>query len=343
MKLKKIISILLAMLSFTLILNGCGKNNEIEIPNGESLQNNEIIEPNINDEQYEMFQFTLLTNNTYEVRKGKITNQESITIPNVYNNKPVTSIAQSAFSGCTSLIKVTLPEGITNIGSYAFYDCSNLTTVNIPESMTSIGTLPFKGCEKLTYNTFDNGNYLGNIENKYLYLANAVNKNITSVEINENTKIIGNYAFAECEGLTTVTVPDSVYVIGEYAFSKCSGLTKIYLSKNIIEIGAYSFESCKAMNDIVIPEGIEKISADSFISCAGLKTATLPISVKTIGLWAFEGCSNMDNINYTGTKEQFGGITIGAEKANSLLINDVITVKGQKIKVVFNYTPEISE
>ena len=42
----------------------------------------------------------------------------------------MTSIGNKAFSGCTSLISVTISDSVTTIGSYAFYDCSRLTTVN---------------------------------------------------------------------------------------------------------------------------------------------------------------------------------------------------------------------
>ncbi len=342
MKLKKAISVILAILSLLLLLNACGKGKTGEASNDENQPNNdEIIEPNIDEEQYSLFQFVLLGNNTYEVRKGKITNQEDITIPNVYNNKAVTSIAQSAFSGCSSIINVTIPDTVTNIGSYAFYDCTNLTTINIPESIASIGTFPFGGCEKLTYSVFDNGKYLGNGENKYFYLACGTDKDIKDIQINDKTKIIGNYAFAEFEKLSTVTVPDSVRAIGEYSFSECIGLSEIYLSKNITEIGAYAFENCKALTDIVIPEGVEKISADTFIGCIGLKSATLPVSVKTIGLWAFEGCTNMENINYLGTKEQCVAITIGTDKLGSLLIsNNTLKVKEQFITINYDYIPE---
>ena len=65
----------------------------------------------------------------------------SITIPN-----SVTSIGGSAFSGCSGLTSVTIPNSVTSIGGSAFLNCSGLTSITIPNSVTTISTGAFQNC-----------------------------------------------------------------------------------------------------------------------------------------------------------------------------------------------------
>ncbi|MBQ6754540.1 MAG: leucine-rich repeat domain-containing protein, partial [Bacteroidales bacterium] len=74
----------------------------------------------------------------------------SITIPNT-----VTSIGNSAFSGCSGLTSITIPEGITSIGESTFSGCSGLTSITIPNRVTSIKSLAFFNCPSLTSVTME--------------------------------------------------------------------------------------------------------------------------------------------------------------------------------------------
>ena len=63
---------------------------------------------------------------------------------------PVKEIGNNAFEGNTTIISITIPDGVTSIGGHAFDGCSSLTSINIPDGVTSVGDYAFRGCSSLT-------------------------------------------------------------------------------------------------------------------------------------------------------------------------------------------------
>ena len=60
-----------------------------------------------------------------------------------------TSIADNAFSYCSGLTSVTIPNSVTSIGEGAFASCIMLRSVTIGNSVTSIGNYAFFNCTDL--------------------------------------------------------------------------------------------------------------------------------------------------------------------------------------------------
>ena len=188
----------------------------------------------------------------------------------------ITSIGESAFSGCSGLTSVTLPNGLTSIGQSAFSGCSGLTSVTLPNGLTSIGNHAFSGCSGLTSVTLPNG------------LAS-----------------IGSYAFSGCSGLTSIALPGTLTTIKGSAFSNCSGLTSVILPASVTSIphdydlGTNPFRGCNNLTSIVVEPGNTKY--DSRGNCnaiietatntllAGCKNTTIPGNVAKIGPSAFWG------------------------------------------------------
>lgn len=82
----------------------------------------------------------------------KITIPSSIIIDGI--TYKVTAIAADAFSGCSKLTKVTIPDTVTKIGKSAFKDCVSLKRISIPKNVVTIGAKAFYNCEKLSKITF---------------------------------------------------------------------------------------------------------------------------------------------------------------------------------------------
>jgi hypothetical protein len=212
----------------------------------------------------------------------------------------VVGIGNYAFSGCSNLTSIDIPNSVTSIGNEAFEDCSGLTSVTIPNSVNSIGWGVFSGCTGLTSITIPNG--------------------VTS---------IGEEAFSGCSSLTSITIPNGVTSIGEEAFSWCSSLTSITIPNSVTSIGDWAFSDCSTLNSVTIPNRVTSIEKSTFHNCRGLTSVTIPTSVTSIGDGAFYNCSSLTSINIPNSVTSIGEDAFGDCSAlTSVTIPNSITSIG---------------
>ena len=223
-----------------------------------------------------------------------------IIIPLLHNNIPVKKIGKAAFSYCTNLINIEIPNSVTSIGDYAFYECDSLTSIIIPNTVRSIGDYAFESCS-----------------------------NLTSIEIGDSVTSIGDYAFSDCRRLTSIEIPNSVTSIGEYVFSYCISLENVYYNGTIEDWCNITFYSSYSnpmyyvehrymldenneyyeVTEIAIPETVTSIGSYQFYGFNNITSIEIPNSVTSIGESAFSGCTSLESITIPFVGNKLNGIS----------------------------------
>lgn len=172
--------------------------------------------------------YNQLTSNTVEVTY-KVKNQKTysgwVEIPERVSNGgttyTVTAIGDNAFTLCSGLTRVTIPNTVTTIGYEAFQTCTQLTVIDIPNSVTSIDHYAFYQCI-----------------------------NLSSVTLGSGLTSIGYYAFISCSALRYIYCyaiqPPSV----DYSFENYSNIT-IYVPSPKYYENTSPWSSFKSIKEVI--------------------------------------------------------------------------------------------
>ncbi len=187
-------------------------------------------------------------------------------------------------SYCPLLTDVTIGDGFSVIGDDAFYECEALTNVTVGVNMAEVGWDAFDYCPAISYKMKDGVKYLGNAEHPYTVLVGAESKNIASVTMSADTKLIMNRAFYDCKQLEHVAFGEHVKKIGRWAFRNCALLQDAVFGDDLTEIENSAFDGCKALRTVTFGNGIQKIGEYAFDGCDAIQTVNVPSLARWLGI-----------------------------------------------------------
>ena len=280
---------------------------------------------------YEILDVTELT---CEVVKGENDYIGNITVPQtvIFNGRGLTVASiDKAFSNCSKLKSIVIPNGILNISSSAFIGCYELEEVVIQDSDRELDINYDNNTKILFSDSPIKKVYLGRNLN-YDYTPFGDSKTLISVTVSNSVTTIGYNAFKGCSSLTNIEIPDSVTTIENGAFYGCSSLTNIEIPDSVMTIGDDSFyngvfQDCSSLTSIKLSNSITIIDYHTFYGCSSLTNIEIPNSVTVIKSNAFTDCSSLTNIEIpSNVKEIYGGAFDNCSSLTNVQLSNGLTV-----------------
>lgn len=255
-------------------------------------------------------------NESYSIAKSPHTTlPQNLVLPDTYQDKPITAIADRGFYQSSALLSVTISKNITRIGEEAFYSCAKLETVILQKdnNLREINKSAFENCVKLSsfglssqpfgalnlpdavtvldeYAFFNCGFIKINIHaflEEIKTCALARNALLTSFEVaDQNLNFRGN-----------ITLTDkNITVLYAYALANTA---ESFSTGNIVSIKPYALYGAKKLKTMTYGASLTTVGAFAFAYCENMteiiQTQTAANKLTTVGEYAFLGCSKLQS------------------------------------------------
>ncbi|MEE5991816.1 MAG: leucine-rich repeat protein [Oscillospiraceae bacterium] len=223
------------------------------------------------------------------------------------------TVGDSAYEGCESITKITIPDNIRGLGKSVFKGCIKATSLTFGKNTLYADQQCFSGCtalsdvkfnavlEALGGGAFEKCTSLKTIK----AMPNTMRDWVT---ISGNTGYgLGDGIFAGCTSLESVEFPKTPMVtkIPERTFSGCIALRDVYNHDYIVEIGDSAFSDCTSLLEAVYPK-VNRIGVAAFKNCSSMVTFEVDycksyyndknVLTAGVGSNALEGCSSLTSI-----------------------------------------------
>ena len=219
----------------------------------------------------------------------------------------------------SSFIYKGVTYNVTSIGANAFSNCTGLTSITIPNSVTDIANSAFKNCTGLITVTIESNALVSANRTITTPLSTIFGSQVKNYILGEEVTGIGTCAFADCRSLRSIAISNSVTSIGNNAFYNCINLSSIVISSNVTNIDSGAFNLCSGLTSIVVADGntiydsrgecnaIIETASNTLVT--GCKNTVIPNNVTTIGTYAFTGCSGLTSITIPNSVTSIGELS----------------------------------
>ncbi len=255
------------------------------------------------------------------------------------------SIAKDAFSDCSKLEIVYLPESVESVETGAFAGADHLETIACAGSNLLSGNRTEYGiaenaevlCAGEAYQSFElreKGVLYGVTSDGMRTIINVSTNYKGTIEADENTNCFADRAFQGCTGVTDVYLKEgsSLETIGAYCFADCTGVELADLENcvSLQKIGEGAFKNCTSLTLLKFPESVTEVPASLCQGDISLETADLSHITK-IGGRAFYDCRSLGSLDTMTDVVSLGDQSFyGCQKITSLVLPESLGSIGEE-------------
>ena len=263
----------------------------------------------------------------------------------------VTTIGEKTFDYCYDLNNISIPSSVNNILSGAFLNCESLSNIYYGSNEAS-----WKSIEIYEYNDdlldsdihFNHSHYYDSVQyvepeagnpGYTLYTCSSCGhsfKNNYKSANGEQIGVCGENAYWTFDSETgTITIGGTGDMYNSYFYNNYDGLRidvrfwrnlqdlgvldkgikSVVVLDGITSIGDNAFNYCKLLNSITLPDGLTSIGDYALYNC-DLSEIELPESINSIGISEFGYFTELQDIYYKGSKEQYDKIYVGEDNSH---------------------------
>ena len=251
----------------------------------------------------------------------------SLLTGNIVIPSTATEIGIDAFSG-TAITGLKIEEGALGIklDGRAFTDCANLSELEL-NRVTVMDYMCFKNDMAITNVTLPQG--LQIIGTQAFLGANNLGGNLI---VPSTVTSIGDEAFkgTSIEGLTVEEGNEGI-TIGYDTFRECANLKYANLSNRLKQIGYDAFWGDSKLVWVRIADGNYplEICGSAFYGAKHLKAISLPTKLTKIGNWTFYDCSELKDVYYASSQENYNTYVTVANGHNDPYFNATLHFNSQ--------------
>ena len=236
------------------------------------------------------------------------TNINDIIIPDA-----VTAIGAYAFANNSSLEEVTLSASLETLGENAFSGCTVLKGVSVPETnkhfVSESGVLYDAGKTQILVFPirFESSTFTLPTTVKTIADSQFAGSGLTGITLHSGVTSIGANAF-DGSAITSITLPAGLTDIGDYAFANTASLEAVSFgigddeqdatpALTAIPASAFRNSAIKTFDFSALTQ-LTSIGHYAFYNCTGLTVLEFPSTLETVGNLAFRNCTGLTEVDF---------------------------------------------